>query len=99
MSNELRVLASRHVMKTAVDRIFQTLVPSCPGLMGVIFNVRGDWEPGDFGRPYEPPAFIRITQLDPIGQLTYAGTPIKAHLIKRYEPCFDLLDLPSFIYD
>jgi hypothetical protein len=95
---EMRMLAVHHVMKIAADQIFQTLVPTCPGLMGVIFDVQGDWVTGDFGIPYEPPAFIRCKQADPAGQTTYVGTPVKAHLTKRYEPCFDLLDPPAFIH-
>lgn len=99
VSNELRMLALRHVLKLAVDQIFQTFAATSPGFMAVIFNVRGDWSPGDFGTPYEPPAFIRSKQCDPTGDVSYVGTPIKAHLIKRYEPCFDLLDPPTLIYN
>lgn len=86
------MLALRHTMKTAVDKIFQTFLPTCPGLLGVIFHVAGDWA-------YEPPAFVRTKQIDPVGQVTYVGTPIKARLIKRYEPCFDLLNPSAFVYD
>lgn len=98
-SEETRYLALQHVLKLAVDKIFQTLAPTCPDLLAIIMNVTGEFGYDLRYKPSWPPAFIRSKQTDPFGRAMYVGAPIDAHMIKDYEPCFDLLDPPAFIYD
>jgi hypothetical protein len=95
----MRKLALQHVLKTVADKIFQALVPTCPKFMAVILDVQGDFDHFAFSKPYLPHAFIRSKQTDPAGRFTYAGAPVKATMVKHYEPCFDLLDPEAYLYD
>lgn len=95
-SMEVRFGALQHALRTAADKIFQTLGPACPRLLVVIFDVVGDF----YYEPFHSLAvFIRSKQIDPVGRTTYGGAPIDAHQVKRYEPCCDLLDKEEFHYD
>jgi hypothetical protein len=91
-SVEVRKLALQHVLKTVADKIFQAPVPTCPKLLAVILDIRGESDSSASGKPYMPFAFVRSKESDPTGRSMYVGTPVKATMVKHYEPCFDLLD-------
>ena len=88
----------QHVLKTAADKLFQTLGPACPKFLAVVLEVRGDFEKY-FKKPHTPYAFLRTEQVDTAGASLYVGTPIESHMVKHHVPCFDLLDPPAFIYN
>jgi hypothetical protein len=83
-------------MKIAADKIFQTLVPTCPHFMAVVLDVR-DCEGADYGRATIPFAFIRSKQIDPTRRSTYVGSSVKVAMVKHYAPCFDMLDPEAYI--
>jgi len=93
----MRCLALQHVLRTAADMIFLTLAPTCPDLLIIVMDFKGDfyWDDPQEGRRSQ--AFIRTKHIDLIGQVTYASSPIEARKIKQYEPCYDLFRPQEFV--
>ncbi|KAK5136360.1 hypothetical protein LTR08_003486 [Meristemomyces frigidus] len=73
------------------NRILGALCDSCPNLNALVIDARrtdqdcSDQDVRQFG-------FLRARQTDICGRVTAVGVPIKAHLIKHYEPCSEILE-------
>ena len=72
--------------------IFAKLHISCPKLSALVFNPRGKWDDCDvYGFPRNF-GYLRVLQTDLFGRNTATASVIEPHMVKDYEPGYEILE-------
>ena len=90
--DELREMKVKEQIQELATKTFAKLHTSCPKLSAFVLNPREKWDDCDvYGLPRSF-GYLRLLQTDLFGRTTAAASAIEPHIVKYYEPGYEILE-------